>query len=654
MELITTDADFISLATKANKAQIIYADTETTGLDPYTSRLLLFQMNFGDTTYVVDFTRVTVRLLARLRPAFQKALWVFHNATFDWKVLFHFSRIEIKHVYCTMVAEQVIQAGLFTGAFASLKAVAYRRLNVTLDKEVRDTFIDFSGDLLPEEAYEYAGTDVDVLVPIYAQQQKDIADKQLERVMELEGALLPTTARMEYDGLAIDVACLQRAVEPFKQLALRSKQSLQMYVLGTGVARDILITSEGITAINVASPLQMGQFARAIGIDAKSMNIKDLAEWDAEHGGEGLEDPDEGDDEDSLVLGFHHPFLQRNAVRSATDKLLNTYVLGMLSRINPVTKRLHTTLKQTGAVATGRYSSVNPNLQNLPNLGKLAALGMADYDIRSAIIPSEGRKLIISDFSGIEAVILGSMSGDETMLEALATGDIHSLLATRLFGVTVSKKLAKDNLDIKVLRDTAKTITYAIMYGTSGWNLWRSLSRQLASVGITMTQEDGDRYIREWHALFPKAGAVLTRNAKQATARLYVATELGRRRQWSPDYLYENKKRFYAAQREGSNAPIQGGSADMTKLALYMLTNESNLSWYSEYERKFPALDKNRASVVLCVHDEIVVDADEDYAEEAARIIQECMQEAGYILYPSARPYGLIIAEPKISDKYDK
>lgn len=623
-------------------AQVLYVDTETTGLDPYTCQLLLLSLRADGVTYVVDFTKIHVRHLAELRKELSTKTCVLQNAPFDWKFIYHHSGIEMGNMYCTMVAEQLLKAGL-RGVSASLQAITLRRLNQSLDKQVRESFIGKQDTSFSMEAYEYSARDVDVLEEIRRQQLEEISQQGLTDVLTLEMQLLPVTAYMEYIGISIDRSRLEHALPVFEKLERKADKALQDLAISNGFFKTIVFTRDGYTAINTASHDQMKALAQQFGITTETMNKKELIEWDNAWalGKKKKVDffIDDTDNEEEIHIAYHHPFLRRHAIRTAVGKILGTYVKGLIDRINPVTQRIHTNFKQCGATATGRFSSVNPNLQNLPQSGKLKALGLQDHDIRSMFIPSPGRKFVIADFSGIEAVILAAWSQDENMLNQLAHGDIHSYVATNLFGVEVTKARASEKLEPDLsLRNAGKTLTYAIMYGTTGWNLYRTLANVLASVGITMTQDDGDYYIKRWHTLFPSAGRVLQQNSFKAITQYYVTTALGRRRRWEQQYLTAKGARN-AAMREGSNAPIQGGSADMTKLALLKASQR---------------LNRQRSVLLLCVHDEIVAEADDDYAEEAATIIKECMEEAGYELYPAAKPFLLIKADPKLSQCYDK
>jgi DNA polymerase-1 len=286
------------------------------------------------------------------------------------------------------------------------------------------------------------------------------------------------------------------------------------------------------------------------------------------------------------------------------------------------------------------------NFQNLPNQTKLRTLGLQDYDIRSMFVAQPGHTFIISDYSGIELSILAAMSGDDTLIEKILEGDVHSFVANALYenvlaqtlGERVTPKNRKEG-KWKVARDEFKRVSYAICYGSTGWNIFRTCAHNLATIGVPLTREEADRWVERWkHELFPKTGALFDSNGYKAVTQYYTESVLGRKRYWSMAEVRTDQKRYWAAMREGMNQPIQSTSADMTKLAMFKL--DSVLDW-------------SRARVVACIHDELLVEARDDYRDEAAALTKWAMETAGHDLLPHVDK-GLVIAEPKMSDRYNK
>jgi len=286
------------------------------------------------------------------------------------------------------------------------------------------------------------------------------------------------------------------------------------------------------------------------------------------------------------------------------------------------------------------------NFQNIVNKRKLEALGLGDYDIRSMFIPAQGCDFIICDYSGIELSILAAMSHDEQLTYQIIRGDIHSFVANQLCGDAIHRVLGdlitpankKSNHTAKAIRDLFKPVSYGIIYGSTGYNLYRTLYFELLGLGIPITQADADVWVERWkHELFPGTGQLLKKNSEYAVTRFYTESALGRKRYWPADIRFD-KWRMLAAMREGSNQPIQATCADMLKTAMVHLDAR---------------LDKSRGRIVAPVHDELLSETRKDYTQEAVPIIKEVMENAARSMYPDADPM-LFIAEPKVSDCYDK
>lgn len=635
--LINTVQDYEDMIQYLMSSDVLYLDTETTGLDPYSAKLLLLQISGGAQVFIVDFTVLPISELVKMKELLTTKKVVIHNATFDWKIIYHNSGIEMKNMHCSLVAEQVLTAGLMLGC--SLDDVAFRRCDVQLNKDDRKYFIHYNG-VLPEEAYIYSSQDVHVLPEIYRQQMQEIYDQNLVQVYDIEMPLLSITARMEYIGFNFNKEHMEKARIIFSSMLKRADNELQNIIIKNGITNQIVFTRDGYRAINISSSDQMQKVFGTFGINVSSTNNKELTDWDNNWASSknkyiGLIIDDEDDD---FKIGFSHPFLRLRAIRNSIRKIQSDYGEGLYNRINPVTGKIHCNLLQCGASSTGRYSARTPNLQNMIRSSGMAALGLGEYNIRSMFIPSrQDRKLVITDLSGIEAVILGALSKDENLLKYLQ-GDIHTYVASNIFKYEVSKKNASAKVEPDAtLRQIAKNITYAIMYGTSGWNLFRSFAKDLAAVGFHITIKDADDWIVLWKSLFPNAGKILDENSQYAVTRRYVTTVAGRRRNWNPALL-NTKGAINAAMREGSNAPIQGSSADILKQSLLLLNER---------------MDHSKSDILLCVHDEIISEADDDYAEELLELTKQCFSDAGIILFP-ALPRGYIRGEGDISHCYNK
>lgn len=632
---------------KSIQSGIVYMDLETTGLDPYSDKILLMSLRYNDVTYVFNFNKVDFYELLPILCSLlenRNVCKVFHNAVFDLKMLFHYTQKIAQNVYCTMVAEQVLKAGLLVGKF-TLADVTYRRLGKLLNKAIREKFLNKEEDTFSEEELFYSAEDVNVLDLIYQQQQEEIAYWNLERIISLEKQCLPITAHMEYGGICVNRNKLENAIPVAETIRARMNKDIQQYVITHGLAQEIVFSRDGIKAINVSSNPQMLEVIQKSGIDVESLKKDALSDWDSKHGKEEFE----LDSDDDFAVGYENPLLRKLAVYKAVDKLLGTYYTGILRSINPITHKVHPGFNQCGAGSTGRYSSSSPNFQNMPQDKNFAPLGLGDYIVRHVFIPAPRRKFIISDYSGIEMVIIAAMSCDNILIEQIKNGDIHSYVANNLFGTVIQERfgslITKENKKQEVfdrIRDAFKPVSYGIAYGSTGHGVYRGCASKLAKVDVHITFEEAESWVHRWkHELFPGTGKFFEYNSRSAVTKYYTESAIGRKRFWNKEFVHSNKWRYLAVQREGMNQPVQSTSADMTKLGQLLL---------------YDHLDLSRGRLVGTIHDELLVEVDEDYVEEAIPIVKNAMESAGYMILPQLRkyPYPLIIAEPKVSNKYDK
>ncbi|MBQ1246171.1 MAG: DNA polymerase I, partial [Clostridia bacterium] len=279
-------------------------------------------------------------------------------------------------------------------------------------------------------------------------------------------------------------------------------------------------------------------------------------------------------------------------------KLKSTYVDGLL-KLADEEGVVHTTFKQTGT-ATGRLSSAEPNLQNIPIRTELGR------ELRKFFIPSEpGRVLIDADYSQIELRLLADIAGDSAMREAFVSGfDIHTDTAARVFGVPSTEVTLE-------LRKKAKAINFGIMYGMGEFSL---------SEDLHISRAEAKSYIESYLESYPDIRRYLDEVIRTAYENGYVTTKLGRRR-YIPELSESNKMRKKFGERVAMNSPIQGTAADIMKLAMLRV------------HRRFAASDLD-ARMILQVHDELILDAAADHAEVALEILCEEMRGAMSLSVP--------------------
>ena len=315
-------------------------------------------------------------------------------------------------------------------------------------------------------------------------------------------------------------------------------------------------------------------------------------------------------DEESLqVLAAQHPLPGKILEYREIAKLESTYVRGLLARMNPRTRRVHTTFDQTGSV-TGRLSSLDPNLQNIPIRTETGRL------IRRAFIAPKGRVLVSADYSQIDLRVLAHESQDATLMESFEKGeDIHLRTAAEIFHIKPE--------DITVdQRRAAKAINFGIVYGQTAFGL----SNQLA-----IPQQEASAYITNYLVRYPGVSAWVATNLAKAKVDGCVRTLLGRVR-WLPDLAAKNVAVRQFTERAARNTPIQGGSADIIKRAMIDIAKE---------------MDKGNkdAVMLLQVHDELVFEVEEGQAFSFGRWVKEVMEAAIKLRVP-------IVAEVKIGPNW--
>ncbi len=298
-------------------------------------------------------------------------------------------------------------------------------------------------------------------------------------------------------------------------------------------------------------------------------------------------------------LRDQHPIIDALLRYRELSKLKSTYLDALPPLVSPKTGRIHTTYNQVGA-ATGRLSSVNPNLQNIPVRGELGR------KIRRAFVPgADDRLLLVADYSQIELRVMAHLSGDEAMAEAFAADkDFHAATAAKVFGVP------EDEVD-GALRSRVKQINYGLPYGMNAYGL-------ASRIGITA--DEAAEFIEAYFAQFPRIRDFLDRQVARASAEGFTETILGRRR-YLPELQAANPRVRDMGRRMALNAPIQGGAADILKLAMIQVARELQAS----------DLD---CVMVLTVHDELVFDVADRDVERAGALVKMAMETA----YPLTVP----------------
>ncbi|MCX6351140.1 MAG: DNA polymerase I [Bacteroidetes bacterium] len=557
-------------------------DTETTGLDYLNEQILgmEFSCKSGEGYYVPTLEN-GAEIIAEFKPVFEcGAMKIAQNLKYDMQLLLNYN-IEVQPPFFdTMLAHYLVEPDKRHGMdFLAETFLQYSPVSITdlIGKKGKDQLT--MADVELEKVKEYAAEDADITLQLKEKIAPLVINQNATKVFEeLELPLVPVLAYMEREGVRIDPAFLN---EYSKKLAVEIVE-----------AEDNIYKESGIK-FNIASPKQLGEVLfEKLGLDDKAKKTK-TGQYQT--------------GEDVLAkLAHKSPIVAHILDFRELQKLKSTYVDTLPLLINPKTGRLHTTYQQALA-ATGRLSSINPNLQNIPvrsDKGK---------EVRKAFIPRDENHLLISaDYSQIELRIVASISGDEGMIAAFNNKiDIHTATAAKVFGVDVSEVT-------KEMRYKAKSVNFGIIYGQGAFGLAENLS---------ISRSEAKEIIDNYWEQFPGIKTYMKTTVENAKKYQYVETLLGRRR-YLRDINSANATVRNFAERVAINAPIQGTAADMIKIAMINIHAELN-------KRKLAT------RMILQVHDELIFDAPKTEAEEVSHIIKKLMIEALPLKVPIEAEAGM-------------
>lgn len=533
------------MVAKFGEYDTVAIDIETTGLNPYESRILLIQLGFPDkSAYVIDANRV---YLGTLKKFLEDESWkkIAHNAKFERSFLKHFLEAELNNVFDTMLAEQLISVD---NRFVSLKNITQKYTGVQLDKDIRKSFYDASPmSMFSNEQLEYAANDVIVLFPIFEAQKSKLEETGQQDVAELEFELTKVVSDMELAGVPILVdkwkSKLANYAEEHEASRLRMHEELfDKYNLEEQLGifeRD---------SINLNSPKQLKTVFERIGIDVDSTSEREIALIDHSAARELLE-------------------------YRKLQKILSSYGGTFLDEIRPFTGRIHPDWQQIGT-ATGRFACRSPNLQQMPD------------EFRQCV-GQEGWKVVVADYSQIELRILGELSGDEKFLSAFREGrDLHTNTASLMFDVPF-EKVTKDQ------RFIAKTINFGIAYGMGANKLMDILNAgKPPEEKLPVSKVKNILY--KYRDTYSGVTRWLQRAGETAYTNGYAVTMLGRRRYFLPS---SDEQEIASIKRQGANSPIQGTNADITKLAMVNLHKE-----LKDYNFKAKIIIQVHDEIVVLAH----------------------------------------------------
>ncbi len=616
--LINDEKAFNSFLTKLKKQREFAFDTETANFNPVSAQLLgiSFCWKKGEAYYVnvsakggsasggkkadlfsyrqkKNENRINQEWLNKLRPILEdeKIKKYGHNIKFDLEVMAS-QGISVKGIMAdSMIMSYLLNPGTRQHNLDALTFTEFGHQKITKDDLLgrgKDK-IGFK-DVPLEKLYLYSCEDADFTYRLIKKQEPELKKQKLEKLFnEIEMPLVQVLMEMEMNGVLINVKYLAKISEKVKA---RIKQlETKIYKLAgqkfninsTQQLREILFEKLEIATFGVGK----NKTGFSTGADELE-KLKDM-----------------------------HPIIKLIQEYRELAKLLNTYIEALPVLVNPETGRLHTSFNQTVA-ATGRLSSTEPNLQNIPIRTELGR------EIRQAFISDAGFKLLSLDYSQIELRLAAHMSGDKKMIKAFLSGqDIHSATAAEINRVDISEVTQE-------MRREAKAVNFGILYGQGPHGL---------SAGAGIPYMRAKEFIDNYFKVYKDVKKFIDKSIDSARAKGYAQTLFGRRRNL-PEINSSVMQVRKAAERMAINTPLQGTAADIIKIAMIRISQ-----MLSEYSANKSGLKTAPVRMLLQVHDELVFEVRDDLVKEMAEKIKEIMEQVIKLKVP-------ICVDAKVGDNW--
>ena len=581
--LIESEEDAQELCRNLLTFSQVAFDTETTSVDAMQAQLvgMSFAVEDGTAWYVAVSreTEAAQSMVDAFRPFFEHPSIekVGQNLKYDLLVLSHYGVEVAGPLFDTMLAHYVVQPeqrhnmDLLAEKYLHYRTIPIEAL-IGSGRTQRNM-----ADLEPKDIVDYACEDADVTLRLYPILKEEMEKYEVTSVFtHIEMPLLPVLARMERNGVRLDTAALEETGRNFTE---------RMQQLETDIYE---LAGHEFT---ITSPKQVGAVLfDELQISAKVKKTKTGQYSTSEEVLESLRDK--------------HPIVEKILQHRALKKLLSTYVEALPKLIHPETGHIHTSFNQA-VTATGRLSSSNPNLQNIPVRGE------DGREIRRAFVPEEGEVFFSADYSQIELRIMAHLSQDPHMVADFNSGlDIHAATAARIFHKPV-EEVDRDE------RRKAKTANFGIIYGISAFGL---------SERMGVSRGEAKELIENYFATYPKVREYMNESIERAKQTGYITTQFGRRRYLADINAGNATVRGYA-ERNAVNAPIQGTAADIIKLAMVAIDRrlrEENL----------------QTRMILQVHDELNFSVPPTELEQVRKLVVEEMERAFQMQVPLVAECG--------------
>lgn len=584
-ELVTTKIQRAHLISQLFLQKSVCFDTETTGVDVFTAELvgLSFCYEEGKAYYVPlpDDRNECLEILKEFKVFFTSTSIekIGQNIKFDLLMLAMYGIETGGPLFDTMIAHYLLQPDLRHGMdylaeiYLNYKTIHYEEMIGGKGKNQPSI-----RTVDPELLKDYAAEDADITFQLKQLLAEELKKNKLDRLFyEMEMPLVRVLATMEQNGVRIDSEALRQSSLVLTEEMLQLEKEIHQLA--------------GME-FNVSSPAQVGEILfEKLQLDTKAKKTK-TGQYSTS--------------EDILEkLRSKHPIIGKILDFRGLKKLLSTYIDALPTLINPRTGKVHTSFNQTVA-ATGRLSSTNPNLQNIP------IRDAQGKEIRKAFIPNDGELFLSADYSQIELRIMAHLSEDPMMIEAFKSGlDIHTATAAKIYKVA----LEEVNSD---MRRKAKTANFGIIYGISTFGLAERLS---------IPRGEARELIEGYFETYPGIKAYMDQAIQQAKEKGYVETLFGRKRYLSDINSQNSVVRGYA-ERNAINAPIQGSAADIIKVAMIRIQEQLNQL-------------QLKTRMTLQVHDELNFSVPADELETVKKLVVSEMEQAIVLRVPLIAECGI-------------
>ena len=590
--------------------ECVQVDTETTGFDPHTCELLSLQLGTadGECQYVIDAREVDISKVPLIKEILETVPSIYHNAKFDLRFLYH-NGIFPREVMDTFLNECVLTTGLSQRALG-LDAVAFKYCDAVMTKDIRGNI---HREGLSPRVIRYAADDVKFLKGIYDSQMELIEKHSLERTISLESQYASALAYTEYCGFKLDTERWLKNDADHQRQEKEAEQEVVNWIFDNmpqcrEAQLDLFSEDRTITPM-ITSTKDMTEIFKTLGVDTTvmfrgkpkdSIESKHLKKFKNEF----------------PLIPIYLKYMEKR-------KLVTTYGESFLKHVNKGTGRLHSNFWQI--LNTGRISSSDPNLQNIPS----------DENIRKCFIAEEGNTLVVADYSAQETRVLADMANERNYIEFFKNGDgdSHSMVASRMFSEIEGKPVKVSKTENSDKRQIGKILSFQIAYGASAWSVKDSFG---------ITEKEAQKFIDAYLDSFPDLKKYFEKRKREVIAYGYVTTDrVSKRKIFMEGFerfselrntikdIYDNgsipdramTREYYTMkgkyERNALNYPIQSVSASMMKLAgvkvfNYIMDNDL----------------QGKVKIVSFIHDEICLECPTELASEMANMVQDAMESS--------------------------